>query len=118
MDAGQLLKRLNKHINSKFQETFASLSDDGKTIYFVSDRKGGFGGTDIYKSVINTKTNDWGEAINLGIQINTPLNEETRLYAMMVKNFTSARKVIIIWGDLTFSMHNWMGITNGLTQKI
>lgn len=70
-------KKLNKHINSKFQETFASLSEDGKTIYFVSDRKGGFGGTDIYKSVFNPKTNDWGEAINLGITINTALNEET-----------------------------------------
>jgi len=69
-------EKLNKHINSKFQETFASLSEDGKTIYFISDRKGGFGGTDIYKSVFNEKTNDWGEAINLGIEINTPLNEE------------------------------------------
>ncbi len=70
-------EKLNKHINSKFQETFASLSKDGKTIYFVSDRKGGYGGTDIYKSVYNEKTKDWGEAINLGSEINTPLNEET-----------------------------------------
>jgi tetratricopeptide (TPR) repeat protein len=70
-------EKLNKHINSKFQETFASLSEDGKTIYFVSDRKGGFGGTDIYKSVFDEKTNDWGEAINLGSEVNTPLNEET-----------------------------------------
>ncbi|MCK5028699.1 MAG: PD40 domain-containing protein [Bacteroidales bacterium] len=70
-------EKLNKHINSKYQETFASLSEDGKTIYFVSDRKGGFGGTDIYKSVFDEKTNDWGKAINLGIEINTSLNEET-----------------------------------------
>jgi WD40-like Beta Propeller Repeat len=70
-------EKLNKNINSKYQETFASLSKDGKTIYFISDRKGGFGGTDIYKSVYNEKTNDWGEAINLGIEVNTPLNEET-----------------------------------------
>jgi hypothetical protein len=70
-------EKLNKHINSKFQETFASLSCDGKTIYFISDRKGGFGGTDIYKSEFDEKTNDWGEAINLGSEINTPFNEET-----------------------------------------
>jgi Tol biopolymer transport system component len=69
--------KLNKHINSRFQETFASLSCDGKTLFFVSDRKGGFGGTDIYKSQFDEKTQDWGVAINLGSEINTPFNEET-----------------------------------------
>lgn len=70
-------KKLNKHINTKYQETFASLSYDGKTIYFVSDRKGGYGGTDLYKSEFDEKTNDWGVAVNLGDKINTPFNEET-----------------------------------------
>lgn len=70
-------EKLNKHVNSKFHETFASLSNDGKTIYFVSDRKGGFGGTDIYKCEFDEKTNDWGEAVNLGNEINTPLNEQS-----------------------------------------
>ncbi|MBU8891553.1 MAG: hypothetical protein KOO66_02155 [Bacteroidales bacterium] len=69
--------KLNKNINSKFQETFASLSSDGKTIYFVSDHKGGFGGTDIYKSEFSEKTQDWGEAVNMGNTINTEFDEET-----------------------------------------
>jgi len=69
--------KLNKYVNSKSHETYASLSTDGKTIYFVSDRKGGFGGTDIYKSEFDENTNDWGEAINLGSKVNTPFNEET-----------------------------------------
>jgi len=68
--------KLNKNINSKFQESFASLSEDGKTIYFVSDRKGGYGGTDIYKSNFNEETQGWGQAVNLGNSINTPFNEE------------------------------------------
>jgi len=68
--------KLNKNINSKNQETFASLSQDGKTLYFVSDRKGGFGGLDIYKSNFNELEKDWGKAINLGREINTPFNEE------------------------------------------
>jgi len=70
-------KKLNKNINSRYHETFASLSSDGKTIYFVSDRKGGLGGTDIYKCHFDHKTNDWGVAVNMGIEINTPFNEET-----------------------------------------
>jgi tetratricopeptide (TPR) repeat protein len=69
--------KLNKNINSRFQETFASLSCDGKTLFFVSNRKGGFGGTDIYKCIFDEKSKDWGEAINLGSEINTPFNEET-----------------------------------------
>ncbi len=76
-DKWSVPEKLNKHVNSKFHETFASLSNDGKTIYFVSNRKGGFGGTDIYKCVFDKKTKDWGEAINLGSEINTPFNEET-----------------------------------------
>ena len=69
-------EKLNKHINSKYNETFASISSDGKTLYFTSDRKGGYGGLDIYKSNFDKKTNDWGEPINLGSRINTEFNEE------------------------------------------
>lgn len=71
-----LPEKLNRHINSKFQETFASISKDKKTIYFISDRKGGMGGTDIYRSDYDENTNDWGKAVNLGENINTPFNEE------------------------------------------
>ncbi|PLX23073.1 MAG: hypothetical protein C0597_01520 [Marinilabiliales bacterium] len=70
-------QKLNKNINSRYHETFASLSADGKTIYFVSDRKGGYGGLDIYKSKFDEKENDWGVAINLGREVNTAFNEET-----------------------------------------
>lgn len=69
-------EKLNKNINSRSWETNACLSPDGNTIYFVSDRKEGFGGLDIYKSTWNEETQTWGEAINLGPEINTPFNEE------------------------------------------
>lgn len=67
---------LGKTINSKTQETHASLSADNKTLYFTSDRKGGEGDLDIYKSVIDSK-GGWGKAVNLGPDVNTPFNEET-----------------------------------------
>jgi outer membrane protein OmpA-like peptidoglycan-associated protein/tetratricopeptide (TPR) repeat protein len=50
-----------------------ALTEDGKTLYFVSDMPGGLGGTDIYR----VKKNDegWGPAENLGAVINTFGNE-------------------------------------------
>ncbi|OFX58524.1 MAG: hypothetical protein A2046_05515 [Bacteroidetes bacterium GWA2_30_7] len=71
----QPMDNLNKNINSRYSETHACLSPDGKILYFTSDRKDGFGGLDIYKS--KKKDGDWGEAENLGSTINTPFNEET-----------------------------------------
>ena len=68
--------RLNKQINTEFHESSSCFSPDGNSIYFVSDKpEGGLGGRDIYKSVKDAK-GKWGEAINLGPIINTPLDEE------------------------------------------
>jgi tetratricopeptide (TPR) repeat protein len=67
---------LGKNINSKSQETHASLSFDNSVLYFTSNRKGGEGDLDIYKSVLDSK-GEWGKAVNLGPEVNTPFNEET-----------------------------------------
>lgn len=69
-------KKLKKPINSKDKETHVSLSQDGKTMYFTSDRKGGFGELDIYKVTRNEK-GKWGEPENMGSDVNTIFNEET-----------------------------------------
>jgi outer membrane protein OmpA-like peptidoglycan-associated protein len=68
--------KLNSNINTRFNETHASLSPDGNTLFFTSDRQGGFGGMDIYISHRNSQ-GDWGAAVNAGPLINTPFNEET-----------------------------------------
>ncbi len=47
-----------------------ALSADGKTVYFVSRMKGGFGGADIWKTIYDAKANTWSLPINLGPQIN------------------------------------------------
>lgn len=68
-------KKLNKNINTKGWEPSAFLSADGNTLYFTSNRKGGFGGRDIYKS--NKLPNgEWAIASNLGPVINTPYDED------------------------------------------
>jgi WD40-like Beta Propeller Repeat/Tetratricopeptide repeat len=65
---------LSKEINTKSRETYGSLSSDGKVLYFTSDRKGGLGDIDIYKSELDSK-GVWGKAVNMGPGINTPFNE-------------------------------------------
>ncbi len=63
-----------KKINSKYWESNACISPDGKTIYVASNRKGGFGGLDIYKSESIDK-NEWGPLENLGPGINSAFHE-------------------------------------------
>ncbi|OFX58525.1 MAG: hypothetical protein A2046_05520 [Bacteroidetes bacterium GWA2_30_7] len=62
-------------INTKSRETHASISADGNYIYFTSERKGGYGGLDIYV-VKRLPGGGWGDAQNLGTKINSPFNEE------------------------------------------
>jgi outer membrane protein OmpA-like peptidoglycan-associated protein len=61
-------------LNSKsYSVGHPALSPDGKTLYFISDMAGGYGGTDIWYC---TYENDkWGEPVNAGPIINTPENE-------------------------------------------
>lgn len=67
-------KDLPEPINSEFVESHISVSADGKTAYFISDRPGGVGGKDIWKS---TLVNDqWTEPVNLGAPLNTIYDED------------------------------------------
>ena len=68
--------KLNENINTKYWESHATISHDNKKLYFTSNRKGTYGGLDIYVSNRDS-TGDWGPAINLGPVINTPYNEES-----------------------------------------
>jgi outer membrane protein OmpA-like peptidoglycan-associated protein/tetratricopeptide (TPR) repeat protein len=61
--------------NSKeFSTSNPSLSRDGKTLYFSSDRPGSLGGVDIWKVAINAD-GTYGEPQNLGNKVNTEGNE-------------------------------------------
>jgi hypothetical protein len=69
------IKKLNKNINTKFYESHAGISADGKKLYFSSNREGGQGELDIYISEKDA-AGDWGAATNLGASVNTPFNED------------------------------------------
>jgi tetratricopeptide (TPR) repeat protein len=65
----------NKSINTSYFEGSASLTADGNTMYFVSDRKGEKSSTDIY--VVEKDGKKWGEAKPLPMNVNTTGRETT-----------------------------------------
>ena len=85
---------LRRHVSVRFLSSFtgsgeACVSSDGKTIYFVSDNKKGYGQTDIYMSH-KSKFGKWGKAINLGPLVNSPYKEESpRIYDDSILYFSS-----------------------------
>jgi outer membrane protein OmpA-like peptidoglycan-associated protein len=68
------VKNLGPNINTSAWDSHPSLSHSGDTLYFASDRLGGFGMADIYYSVKDKKGN-WIKAMNLGPIVNTRGNE-------------------------------------------
>lgn len=68
-------KNLGANINTSARETQPCISADGNTLYFVSNRPGGFGKDDIYRSEYNGSS--WQKPVNLGPSINTEASEES-----------------------------------------
>jgi outer membrane protein OmpA-like peptidoglycan-associated protein/Tol biopolymer transport system component len=68
-------KNMGGVINTSAKETQPCLSGDGRTLYFVSSKAGGYGAGDIYVSTIDDK-GVWSTPQNLGANINTEMEEE------------------------------------------
>jgi outer membrane protein OmpA-like peptidoglycan-associated protein len=67
-------KAFKSPVNTPSGEQFASLSANGKIMYLSSNRPGGYGGYDIYKSELQSD-GKWGIPENLGKTVNSPFNE-------------------------------------------
>lgn len=67
-------QNLGPVVNTRFYESQPSLSADGRRLYFVSDRPGGRGQRDIWRSDLGADGN-WAEPVNVGAPINTTFNE-------------------------------------------
>jgi outer membrane protein OmpA-like peptidoglycan-associated protein len=64
------IRNLGKNVNTISWDSHPSLSHSGDTLFFASDRLGGFGLSDIYYSVKDAEGN-WQKALNIGPVINT-----------------------------------------------
>lgn len=66
---------LRGDINTRDWEGSVSLTSDEKTLYFSSERPGGFGGKDLYKATLQAD-GSWGNVENLGANFNTERDED------------------------------------------
>jgi len=66
---------LGPTVNSSSRDFSASISADGLSLFFISNRPGGVGGLDIWVTTRETLDDEWGTPANLGPTINTPVGE-------------------------------------------
>ena len=66
-------ENLGSVINSPYNEAGPSISDDGRILYFSSNRPGGYGGIDLYMS--RKVAGEWTAPVNLGPPVNTEVDE-------------------------------------------
>lgn len=65
-------------INSTANDNAPALSRDKRSLYFTSNRPGGFGGEDIWVSRRTSRNHKWGTPVNLGPTINSGANDRLR----------------------------------------
>jgi len=94
----QLGSDINQEFYSTMQPTVGTCYDpDLEVLYFISDRKGGIGNTDIWYSIYNAKTKTYTKSINAGIFINTEGYEITPHYDLSTHT-------------MYFSSDGWVGL--------
>jgi len=71
-DAWTEIKKVPGINDPLYWDSQPSVSADGNTIYFASDRPGGFGKVDLWKTDRNPVNHQWQKPVNLGPKINTP----------------------------------------------
>ena len=67
--------KLKGEVNTEAWEGSATMTGDGKTLYFSSSREGGMGGRDLYSATLQPD-GSWGNIKNLGAEINTKFDED------------------------------------------
>ena len=70
-------ENLGPTVNSEYGEDQPSISSDDLSLYFMSNRPGGYGNSDLYVTTRQTKDNAWGTPVNLGNRVNTGWFEST-----------------------------------------
>ena len=72
-------RNLGSQVNCHSLDDQPAFAADGRTLYFVSDRPGGLGGSDIWFSTLQDDMT-WSAAENAGSAVNSPGNERTPVF--------------------------------------
>jgi len=92
-------KSLGPLVNSPGWDSQPTLSPKEDTLYFASDRLGGFGLSDIYYTV-KAKNGQWGRALNLGPTVNTRESEVSPFFHPLYQVlYFSSRGQLLNFGD-------------------
>jgi len=102
-------EKLDKPVNSAYDELYPFLLIDGVTLYFSSNRPGGMGGLDIYQSFYDPETGTFSEPSNLGPPFNSQYDDfmlvpdlyEGKAWFVTNRNIENDQYVVveIIWDD-------------------
>jgi outer membrane protein OmpA-like peptidoglycan-associated protein len=111
------LKNMGAPINSKYNEPSVSISQDGNTLFFSSDRPGGYGKLDLYKSE-RQFDGKWGQAINLGPTINTEYDEDSPFISLDSKTLYFSSKGHKGMGEYDIFKTEYIAKTNYWMQPI
>ena len=66
---------LGPPVNGSYHDLTAYISSDSLSLYFASDRPGGFGDWDLWVTTRPSKDSDWSEPVNLGPVVNNTAGE-------------------------------------------
>lgn len=116
---GKIINVRELAINSDLYSTgHPCIADNGKTLFFASDRPGGLGGSDIWKVSIDAN-GETGTPINLGATVNTSQNEmfpyiesESNMLFFSSDGHTGIGGLDVFFGYLDPNKSSISGITN------
>jgi beta-lactamase regulating signal transducer with metallopeptidase domain len=66
---------LGPTVNTPYADVNPSISTDGLSLYFASNRAEGYGSWDLWMTTRETTSDPWGEPVNLGPPVNGPTGE-------------------------------------------
>lgn len=100
-------RNLGPKVNSNSWDSHPCLSADGKNLFFASNRRGGFGRTDLYICKLQSD-GTWGKAENLGPIVNT-IDDEVSPYLSTVNNtlYFSSKGHVYNYGGFDIYKSRW-----------